>query len=97
MRIKVIKTYALSGEIEITDEYKVIIFNHKNLNNYIKENYDEPITLEELIDTEIDKISLDKNYFNNSVKFTYINSSYDDDFTNNVKDLLKETYEIVGD
>lgn len=97
MRIKNIRTFALSGEIEITDEYKVIVFNHKNLNKYIKDNYDEPITLEELIDTEIDKIVLDTHYFNNSVKFTYINSSYDDDFTNNVKELLKETYEIIGD
>jgi hypothetical protein len=94
MQIRHVKTYSLEGEIEITDFYDVLIISESRLNQYLKEEYDNEITLEELIQEEMETLDPHKVYFNNSVKFRYKNSYYDDDFTNNVKDLLKEKLEI---
>lgn len=94
MQIRHVKTYSLEGEIEITDFYDVLIISESRLNQYLKEEYDNEITLEELIQEELETLNPEKVYFNNSVKFRYKNSYYDDDFTNNVKDLLKEKLEI---
>lgn len=94
MQIRHVKTYSLEGEIEITDFYDVLVISENRLNQYLKDEYDNEITLEELIQEEMETLDPHKVYFNNSVKFRYKNSYYDDDFTNNVKDLLKEKLEI---
>lgn len=95
MQIKHIRTYSFTGTIQFIDEYKVVIINTNKLKKYIHSNYDEEISLEELINLEITDLKPNKSYFNNSVKFVYVKSGYDDNYDNNLKELLNDSFEVI--
>ena len=93
MKIKHIKTYLFTGQIDIIDKYEVIVDKEK-LKKY-KEDNDISLSLEELID-DIPGIDFGKKYYNNSISFKLVSANeFVDDYGNSDKELLDETIEII--
>lgn len=92
MKIKHIKTYLFTGQIDIVDKYEIIVDKEK-LKKYKDEN-DITLSLEELID-DIGDINFNRKYYGDSISFKLITSNeLIDNYDNSEKELLEETIEI---
>ena len=93
MKIKYIKTYMISGQIDIVDKYEVVV-DTKKFEKYCKDN-DVVESLQSLLQ-DLGSINFNKKYFNNSVSFKLISANeLDDSYGNTTKELLDETIDII--
>lgn len=93
MKIVYTKTYMIQGQIDIIDQYTVVV-EDKKFKQYCEDN-DINESLQSLLQ-DLMPIDFKKKYFNNSVSFKLISANeLDDSYGNTTKELLDETIDII--
>lgn len=93
MKIKYTKTYLMQGQIDVTDTYEIIVDKDK-LKEYKEEN-DISMPLKEMLEDD-SPIKFNKKYYGDSVSFKLLSANkMNDDYDNNSKELLEESFEII--
>jgi len=93
MKIVYTKTYMIQGQIDIIDQYTVVV-EDKKFKQYCEDN-DINESLQSLLQ-DLMPIDFKKKYFNNSISFKLISANeLDDSYGNTTKELLDETIDII--
>ena len=93
MKIVYTKTYMIQGQVDIIDQYTVVV-EDKKFKQYCEDN-DIYESLQSLLQ-DLMPVDFKKKYFNNSVSFKLISANeLDDSYGNTTKELLDETIDII--
>ena len=92
-KIKYTKTYMINGQIDIIDEYEIIV-DKKRFDKYCEDN-DIDESLASLLQ-DLQPINFTKSYFNKSVSFKAVKLNIiDDNYGNTNKELIDEEIKIL--
>lgn len=93
MKIVYTKTYMIQGQVDIIDQYTVVV-EDKKFKQYCEDN-DIYESLQSLLQ-DLMPVDFKKKYFNNSVSFKLISANeIDDNYGNTTKELIDETIDII--